>query len=238
MNVKIDSLYKSFGNNHVVDNVSFAINDGELVTLLGPSGCGKTTVLRVLAGLEQPTSGTVRVGEKVFNDATHATPPHQRGIGMVFQSYALWPHRTVFENVSFPLEIRKLAASERASKIAQALKLVDLGELGHRYPHELSGGQQQRVALARAIAQQPTVLLLDEPLSNLDAKLREQMRGDLKALQQSLKLTMLYVTHDRLEALELSHRMAIMDHGKLVQMGTPDEIRENPVNDFVRHFIS
>ena len=238
MKVKIDSLFKSFGANHVVDNVSFEVADGELVTLLGPSGCGKTTVLRVLAGLEQPTSGRVTVGDTVFNSAGHATPPHQRGIGMVFQSYALWPHRTVAENVSFPLELKKLTVDERAAKIAWALRLVDLEKLGQRYPHELSGGQQQRVALARAIAQQPTVLLLDEPLSNLDAKLREQMRRDLKALQKDLKLTMLYVTHDRLEALELSHRMAIMDQGKLVQMGTPDEIRKNPVNDFVAHFIN
>ena len=238
MRVAVQSLHKSFGSVKVVDDVSFAVEDGELVTLLGPSGCGKTTVLRMIAGLEKPTSGTLTVGEVVLSNEQIFVPPHQRGIGMVFQSYALWPHRTVAENVAFPLEIQKLTRDERATKVNEALKLVALESLGHRYPHELSGGQQQRVALARAIAQKPRVLLLDEPLSNLDTKLREQMRKELRTLQRELKLTMIYVTHDRLEALELSHRMAIMDHGKLVQIGTPEEITKNPANDFVSHFIA
>jgi iron(III) transport system ATP-binding protein len=220
-----------------VDDVSFSVSDGELITLLGPSGCGKTTVLRMVAGLERPTHGKITLGDIVLSDEKAFLPPHLRGIGMVFQSYALWPHRTVAANVAFPLEIQKFSKEEIARKVEEALKLVALDKLGHRFPHELSGGQQQRVALARAIAQKPRVLLLDEPLSNLDAKLREQMRRELKTIQRELGLTMLYVTHDRLEALELSHRMAIMDHGKLVQFGTPDEIVKNPANEFVAHFI-
>jgi iron(III) transport system ATP-binding protein len=237
MNIKIESLCKSFGQTKVVEDVSLEIHDGELVTLLGPSGCGKTTVLRMIAGLERPSSGRISLGSLLLSSKDHFTPAHQRSIGMVFQSYALWPHRTVAENVGFPLELQKLSKSEMKQKIDEALKLVALENLPHRYPHELSGGQQQRVALARAVARSPKVLLLDEPLSNLDAKLREEMRHELKALQRRLKLTMVYVTHDRLEALELSHRMAIMNEGKLVQLGTPDAIRSNPVNSFVKHFI-
>lgn len=245
MQVTVDSLVKEFktpkGTHRVVDQVGFVIDEGELVTLLGPSGCGKTTVLRILAGLERPTSGTVYVGTQLIEDGQNFVPPHQRDIGMVFQSYALWPHMTVAENVAFPLQsrpkARKPSRESIQNKVTETLKLVALEKLAHRYPHELSGGQQQRVALARAIAQQPRVLLLDEPLSNLDAKLREQMRRDLKALQRALKLTMLYVTHDRLEALELSHRMAILDQGKLIQIGAPDQIVRNPANEFVAHFI-
>lgn len=238
MNVKVESLCKVFGETRIVDNVSFDVKDGELVTLLGPSGCGKTTVLRMIAGLEVPSAGRISVGNRVFFDGMHAVPPHHRGIGMVFQSYALWPHRTVAQNVAFPLEMQKVPKEALTTKVREALQLVALEELATRHPHELSGGQQQRVALARAIAQKPSILLLDEPLSNLDAKLREQMRAELKRLQTELKLTMIYVTHDRLEALELSHRMAIMDQGKLVQMGTPDDVRSRPANEFVRHFIS
>lgn len=238
MKVRVENLGKAFGENKVVDDVTFTIEDGELITLLGPSGCGKTTVLRMIAGLEKPTSGRILLGDTVLSDGKAFMPPHLRGIGMVFQSYALWPHRTVEHNVGFPLEVQKLSRDERAAKVREALKLVAMENLAHRYPHELSGGQQQRVALARAVAQKPRVLLLDEPLSNLDAKLRETMRKELKALQRELKLTMLYVTHDRLEALELSHRMAIMDHGRLIQMGAPDEIVKNPANDFVAHFIA
>lgn len=238
MKVETRGLSKAFGDVKVVDDVSFTIEDGELITLLGPSGCGKTTVLRMIAGLEKPTGGKIAVGDTVLSDERAFMPPHQRGIGMVFQSYALWPHRTVEDNVGFPLEIQGLKREERQAKVREALKLVDMESLAHRYPHELSGGQQQRVALARAVAQKPRVLLLDEPLSNLDTKLREQMRHELKTLQRELKLTMLYVTHDRLEALELSHRMAIMDHGKLIQMGAPAEIVAKPANDFVAHFIA
>lgn len=237
MRVQIESLRKCFKDTVVVDDVSFVVEDGELVTLLGPSGCGKTTVLRMIAGLEKPNAGCIKIGNSTLSGAATFVPPHQRGIGMVFQSYALWPHRTVADNVAFPLEIQGLPRDERANRTAEALKLVALENLAHRYPHELSGGQQQRVALARAIAQMPRVLLLDEPLSNLDAKLREQMRRELRGIQRDLKLTMIYVTHDRLEALELSHRMAIMEHGKLIQIGTPEEITKNPVNEFVAHFI-
>jgi ABC-type Fe3+/spermidine/putrescine transport system ATPase subunit len=237
MRVEVRDLRKAFGAAKVVDGVSFDVADGELVTLLGPSGCGKTTVLRMIAGLERPDAGAIRVGEQALNGESVCVPPHQRGIGMVFQSYALWPHRTVAGNVGFPLEVQGTAKNERAARVSEVLKLVALDGMDARYPHELSGGQQQRVALARAIAKPPRVLLLDEPLSNLDAKLREQMRGELKRLQKSLKLTMVYVTHDRVEALELSDRMAIMDHGKIVQMGSPEEIVKNPANEFVAHFV-
>lgn len=237
MKVKVEGLSKSFGSIKVVDSVSFTVEDGELITLLGPSGCGKTTVLRMVAGLERPTGGRILVGDTVLSDDRAFVAPHLRDIGMVFQSYALWPHRTVAENVAFPLEVQKLETGQREARVAESLKLVALEGFESRYPHELSGGQQQRVALARAIAQKPKLLLLDEPLSNLDAKLREQMRIELKRIQRELKLTMLYVTHDRLEALELSHRMAILDRGRLVQMGTPTEITQNPANEFVAHFI-
>ncbi|MEW6056903.1 MAG: ABC transporter ATP-binding protein [Bdellovibrionota bacterium] len=237
MRVKVESLRKSFGSTPVVDNVTFTVEEGELVTLLGPSGCGKTTVLRMVAGLERPSGGRIWVGDRLFSDEKSFVPPHQRGIGMVFQSYALWPHRTVFKNIAFPLEIQKHPRDDIEARVREVLGAVALEGLAERYPHELSGGQQQRVAVARAIAQKPTVLLMDEPLSNLDAKLREQMRRELKSLQRDLKLTMLYVTHDRLEALELSHRMAILDHGKLIQIGTPQDVTENPANDFVAHFI-
>ena len=238
MNISVQNLSKSYGNTTVVDRVSFSVEDGTLLTLLGPSGCGKTTVLRMIAGLETPSSGQIFLGNTKIADGENTMPPHLRKIGMVFQSYALWPHKTVEQNITFPLEIQKLGKDARAERIRKTVELVALTGLEKRYPHELSGGQQQRVALARAIAQQPSVLLLDEPLSNLDAKLRQQMRGDLKKLQQALKLTMIYVTHDRLEALELSDHMAIMDGGRLVQLGTPVEIAKNPVNEFVRHFIS
>lgn len=240
MKVTVENLTKNFAKNDstpVVNGVSFGIESGCLLTLLGPSGCGKTTLLRMIAGLERPTSGKITVGEKTFNDGAIFKPPHLRGVGMVFQSYALWPHRTVAQNVSFPLEIQKTAPEMRKSKVEEALRTVDLLKFADRFPHELSGGQQQRTALARALAQNPSVLLLDEPLSNLDAKLREQMRRDLKALQRSTGLTMIYVTHDRLEALELSHKMAILDQGHLVQFGTPDEIIARPANEFVKHFI-
>lgn len=246
MSVQIENLGKSFAARRkgdpevqVVKGVSFTVAGGELVSLLGPSGCGKTTILRMVAGLETPISGKISIGEQVLNEPSRGVfvPPHHRGVGMVFQSYALWPHRTVAENVAFPLEIQKVEAGEKRRRIDEVLKLVDMSKLGERYPHELSGGQQQRVALARALVMRPKVLLLDEPLSNLDAKLREQMRHELKSLQRELKLTMLYVTHDKAEALELSHRMAILDQGVLVQMGAPEEIQARPANEFVAHFI-
>lgn len=222
----------------VVDDVSFIVPDGQVISLLGPSGCGKTTVLRMVAGLEEPSSGAIYLGENpLFLMGSKNVPPQKRSMGMVFQQYALWPHMTVEGNVGFPLEMKRFGKKQIQEKVREVLSLVGLEDLAHRYPHELSGGQQQRVALARAVGMEPNVLLLDEPLSNLDTKLREQMRRELKSLQKRLGLTMLYVTHDRLEALELSDLMAVMDHGKIIQLGSPSEIRQNPANDFVKHFI-
>lgn len=240
MNVKVEGLVKSYGETCVVNSVSLAVNSGELLTLLGPSGCGKTTVLRMIAGLEEPTSGHIEVGNKVFFSSVRKIQlaPHLRQVGMVFQSYALWPHKTVFENIAFPLEIQKKSKEQIQEGVKQVLDLVEMQALAKRYPHELSGGQQQRVALARALAQKPGLLLLDEPLSNLDAKLRTQMRKELKALQRQLGITMIYVTHDRLEALELSHRIAVMDQGYLIQLGDPTEVQTRPANQFVREFLA
>ncbi len=241
MNLKIQNITKYFNSNVVLDDISFEVKQGSCVSLLGSSGCGKTTLLRIVAGLEQASSGQIFLGMSSapdsYNDIT-STPAYKRNMGMVFQSYALWPHMKVIENVSFPLRIQKLSKTEILKRAFEILKLVELERLSQRFPHELSGGQQQRVALARALVMQPHVLLLDEPLSNLDAKLREQMRKELKILQIKLNLTMLYVTHDQLEALELSDQIAILDQGKLIQFGTSQEIKKNPVNSFVAKFIS
>lgn len=237
MFIEVQSLKKKFGLTDVLNGVSFGIERGETVALLGPSGCGKTTVLRIIAGLEQPTSGFVLI-EKV--DCT-ALAPHLRGMGMVFQSYALWPHLNVEKNISFPLTVGRwkgaLTKKQVTQKTQEVIELVELSGLEKRMTSELSGGQQQRVALARAIVMEPKLLLLDEPLSNLDAKLREQMRKQLKILTRRLRLTSLYVTHDRAEAFELADRMAILDRGNLVQMGTPEEISHNPANEFVAHLV-
>ena len=240
MTVEILSLAKFYNQTQaVVEDVSLRIEDGELMSLLGPSGCGKTTLLRMVAGLETPDRGLIKCGGEIFFDPSSSVnlPPHRRGLGMVFQSYALWPHMTVAENVGFALKLKGFTAADRADAVKEALNMVRLPDLGGRYPHELSGGQQQRVALARALAQKPRVLLLDEPLSNLDAKLREEMRGELKALQRRLRLTMIYVTHDRLEALELSHRMAILERGRLVQCDTPDNVVRAPASPFVEYLV-
>jgi iron(III) transport system ATP-binding protein len=240
MTVEILSLAKFYNQTQaVVEDVSLRIEDGELMSLLGPSGCGKTTLLRMVAGLETPDRGLIKCGGEIFFDPSSSVnlPPHRRGLGMVFQSYALWPHMTVAENVGFALKLKGFTAADRADAVKEALNMVRLPDLGGRYPHELSGGQQQRVARARALAQKPRVLLLDEPLSNLDAKLREEMRGELKALQRRLRLTMIYVTHDRLEALELSHRMAILERGRLVQCDTPDNVVRAPASPFVEYLV-
>lgn len=239
MTVALTKLSKTFGETPVVQKVSLTIEKGQWVTLLGPSGCGKTTVLRMVAGLETPSSGVIRMGETVLSDAStqRFISPHLRGIGMVFQSYALWPHLSVFQNVAFPLQVKRVQESQLRDEVMAALVQVGLQEYSKRYPHELSGGQQQRVALARALVRRPEVLLLDEPLSNLDARLRQEMRQELKSMQRRLGVTTLYVTHDRLEALDLSHQVAVLDHGKLVQFGTPEELTQNPVNDFVASFV-
>ena len=238
MTVEILSVAK-FYNQPVVEDVSLRIEDGELMTLLGPSGCGKSTLLRMIAGLETPDRGQIKCGGEIFFDPAAGInlPPHRRGLGMVFQNYALWPHMNVAENVGFALKLKGYTAKDGAEAVKEALAMVRLPDLGGRFPHELSGGQQQRVALARALAQQPKVLLLDEPLSNLDAKLREEMRVELKALQRRLKLTMIYVTHDRVEALELSHRMAILERGRLVQCDTPENVVRAPASPFVEYLV-
>ena len=224
-----------------VDGVSFSVDKGKLFTLLGPSGCGKTTTLRCIAGLERATGGAIEIGgRKLYSAADRVNVPvHERKIGMVFQSYAIWPHMTVFENAAFPLKVARPRPSkaEIERRVQAALELVQLGHLAGRDATKLSGGQQQRLALARALVQEPDVLLLDEPLSNLDAKLREQMRFELKRLQRDLNITSLYVTHDQAEALALSNQIAVMRDGKIQQIGTPRQIYEDPANRFVADFI-
>jgi spermidine/putrescine ABC transporter ATP-binding subunit len=231
--ISVKDLTKRFGPQAAVSAVSLSIEEGELFTLLGPSGCGKTTLLRLIAGFYTPDEGEVRFGDKVVNQV----PPHERGIGMVFQNYALWPHMKVSENVSYGLKLRKIAASEIAERVRAVLEKVKLGALGERYPGQLSGGQQQRVALARALVLNPQILLLDEPLSNLDAKIRIQVRAEIRKLQKELGITTIYVTHDQEEALTLSDRIAVFNQGKLFQVGPPKALYERPANRFVADFI-
>ena len=233
MSITVANLTKSFGETIVVDELTLQIEDGEFVVLLGPSGCGKTTTLRMIAGLEQPTSGKILIDDKSVNDL----PPQKRDVAMVFQSYALYPHMTVAENVAYPLRVRKLATKEIRKQVQQAAALLAIESLLHRRPRELSGGERQRVALARAIVRHPRAFLMDEPLSNLDAKLRLQMRGELKRLQQQLATTTVYVTHDQAEAMTLGHRVAVMNKGKLHQYDSPLEIYQRPVNRFVAEFV-
>jgi len=222
-------------------DVSFEVPAGKLFTLLGPSGCGKTTTLRSIAGLEKPRSGEIVVGgQKIFSSNSGIfVPPNRRGLGMVFQSYAIWPHMTVFENAAFPLQVGKERPSKKQiqDRVARVLQVVALEDLAGREATKLSGGQQQRLALARALVMEPPLLLLDEPLSNLDAKLRERMRFELKRLQRDLGITTVYVTHDQSEALALSHSVAVMDRGRIQQTGAPREIYERPANQFVADFI-
>ena len=226
-------LRKTFGTVVAVADVSLEAAPGEFLSLLGPSGCGKSTVLRMVAGLVEPDVGTIVLGGQ---DITRV-PVHRRNLGLVFQSYALFPHMTVFENVSFGLRRRKVPAAELRARVERALELVRLGPLGARHPRELSGGQQQRVALARALVTEPSVLLLDEPLSNLDALLRDEMRVELKRLQERLGATMIFVTHDQAEALTLSDRVVVMDHGRVEQIGRPDEVYRRPATGFVARFL-
>jgi spermidine/putrescine ABC transporter ATP-binding subunit len=231
--IHVKDLTKRFGTNVVVNRATFTIEEGELFTLLGPSGCGKTTLLRLIAGFYAPDEGEVRFDERVVNDV----PPHERGIGMVFQNYALWPHMTVFENAAYGLKLRKVPRDEIAKRIAGVLEKVHLAGLEGRYPGQLSGGQQQRVALARALVLNPKILLLDEPLSNLDAKIRVQVRAEIRKLQKELGITTVYVTHDQEEALTLSDRIAVFNQGRVFQVGPPKELYERPANRFVADFI-
>src|SRR5713101_7754602 len=233
MKVVYDDVIKKYGHVVGVDRLHLQIEGGEFIVLLGPSGCGKTTTLRMLAGLETATSGNIYIGEGCVNEV----PPRDRDVAMVFQSYALYPHMTIAENIAYPLRVRRVRRHEIPGRVEKAGALLGIGELLQRKPKELSGGQRQRVALARAIVRQPRVFLMDEPLSNLDAKLRVYMRGELKRLQYELGTTTLYVTHDQAEAMTLAHRVAVMDGGKLQQFDTPLNIYENPVNKFVAGFI-
>ncbi|WP_104666792.1 ABC transporter ATP-binding protein [Ensifer adhaerens] len=235
----LDDLSISYGSYKAVSNVSLTIPKGEFLTLLGPSGCGKSTTLFAISGLNHATSGAIRMGERVLFDGRSGTvvPPEQRNIGLVFQSYALWPHMSVAQNLAYPLKLRKIGRAEQDERIREALELVEMGRFAERYPFELSGGQQQRVALARALVYRPGLLLLDEPLSNLDAKLRERARVWLRELQERLGVTTVYVTHDQAEALAVSDRIAVMDTGRIRQLGTPKEIYETPADAFVADFI-
>ncbi|MFN2168540.1 MAG: ABC transporter ATP-binding protein, partial [Anaerolineae bacterium] len=231
--VRLEGLTKRFGRTVAIEDINLDIRDGEIMTFLGPSGCGKTTTLRCIAGLLMPDEGDVYLG----NERVTTLPAEKRKLGLVFQNYALWPHMTVFQNLSFGLELRKVSKSEIRRKIDDSLALVRLTGLQDRYPKQLSGGQQQRVALARALVLEPRLLLLDEPLSNLDAQLREEMRFELRELQRKLDITSVYVTHDQAEALVLSDRIAILQDGKLVQVGSPSEIYSRPGNKFVAGFV-
>lgn len=233
VSVKLKNISKFFEHVKAVDDISLEIEKGELFFLLGPSGCGKTTVLRMIAGFYIPDNGEIYFDDKPVNDV----PPHKRNTGMVFQSYALWPHMTVEKNVEYGLDIRNIPAEERGTRVKKALEIVRMLEYADRKPAQLSGGQQQRVALARAFVIEPNLLLLDEPLSNLDAKLRLEMREEIKRIHKETGITSLYVTHDQKEALSMADRIAVMNAGKIEQIGTPREIYEDPVNRFVAGFI-
>jgi iron(III) transport system ATP-binding protein len=235
--IHLDGLSKRFGAVAAVRGVTLEVADREFVTLLGPSGCGKTTLLRLIAGFIKPDAGAIRVGGAVLSTPERVVPPEQRGMGMVFQSYAVWPHKTVYENVAFGLEVRKVARAEARPRVARVLELVNLGGLDARYPNQLSGGQQQRVALARSLVVEPSILLLDEPLSNLDAKLRERMRWELKELQRRTGITFVYVTHDQAEAMALSDRIAVVAEGRVLQYGAPREVYARPTSGAVADFM-
>ena len=257
--LRVEGLFTEYPNERgeivkAAQNVSFTVAEGQLFTLLGPSGCGKTTTLRSIAGLERPRAGEISVNDYiVYSSAKRVfVAPNQRGFGMVFQSYAIWPHMTVFENAAFPLQVRgagagarsghierrtRLSRTEIRDKVMRVLEAVQLGDLAERHSTKLSGGQQQRLALARALVMEPALLLLDEPLSNLDAKLREKMRFELKRLQRELKITTVYVTHDQSEALALSRQIAVMNEGHILQIGTPRDIYERPSSQFVADFV-
>jgi iron(III) transport system ATP-binding protein len=239
--ITIRGLSKTFGAREAdvaaVADVDLEIKDNSFVTLLGPSGCGKTTTLRLIAGYIIPDRGTIEADGRLLSSPGGVVPPEARGMGMVFQNYAIWPHKNVFENVVFGLKLRKVPAAEARRKVEDTLALVNLAGLGSRYPNELSGGQQQRVALARSLVVEPDILLLDEPLSNLDAKLRERMRSELKELQRRTGITFVYVTHDQAEALALSDQIAVMNAGRVQQFGTPNDVYAFPANRMVADFM-
>jgi multiple sugar transport system ATP-binding protein len=231
--VILEHVMKNYGNLYAVNDVSFTVNDGEFVALVGPSGCGKTTTLNLIAGLLPISGGDISIGNRVVNDLD----PKDRDIAMVFQNYALYPNKTVFNNLAFPLQMRKLPKAEIATKVGEAARILDITHLLERKPRELSGGQQQRVALGRALVRDPLVFLMDEPLSNLDAKLRVQMRSEIKRFHHNLGATIVYVTHDQLEAVTMADKMAVMNGGFLQQYDTPAQVFANPVNMFVASFV-
>ena len=235
--VNIQNVTKAFGDNVVLREFSATFRDGEFITLLGPSGCGKTTMLRIIAGFEKPTRGEVYIDGILVSGGKTFVPPEKRGIGMVFQSYAVWPHMNVFDNVAYPLTIRHVSKAEIKASVERVLGIVHLSQYAERFPNQLSGGQQQRVALARALVAEPKLLLLDEPLSNLDAKLRESMRFEIKEIQRKLGITVVYVTHDQTEAMAMSDRIFLINRGDIQQCGTPQEIYNSPVNQFVADFL-
>ena len=231
--LRLERIVKKYGKVMAVDGLSLEVRDGELLTLLGPSGCGKTTVLRCVSGFVRPDSGEIYLGERKITEIA----PQKRGIGLVFQNYALWPHMTVFRNLAFGLEIKNLSKNDIYQRVEHALSLVQLEGLGERFPRQLSGGQQQRVALARALVLEPDILLLDEPLSNLDALLREQMRFEIGQIHKQAGITTIYVTHDQTEAMVISDRIAVLEKGRIMQLGSPSEVYSKPANKFVAGFM-
>ena len=235
--VELAGLTKRYGDLTVVEKISLSIEKGQLVCLLGPSGCGKTTTLRLIAGFTEPSAGEIRVGAKILSSAGWAAAPERRNMSMIFQSYALWPHMSVAENVAYGLKLRRIAKAEIAARVNAILAVARLSELSERYPGELSGGQQQRVSLARALVVEPDILLLDEPLSNLDANLREEMRFEIRRLHDGYRYTTVYVTHDQAEAMTTADVIAVMKQGRIEQAGSPEEIYKNPKSEFVAKFI-
>lgn len=237
--VIFENVGKQYLSQWAVQDFNLTIDNGEFVSFLGPSGCGKTTTLRMIAGLEENTHGKIYFDQDVVSDPQNKKfiLPEKRNVGMVFQSYAVWPHMNVFDNVAYPLKLKKITKEQIKSDVETILKTVELSGLELRKSHELSGGQQQRVALARGLVMRPRILLLDEPLSNLDAKLREKMRKDIRKIQQDLRLTMVYVTHDQKEAFQMSDKVVVMNKGKIEQIGSPEDIRHKPKSEFVADFI-
>ena len=237
--ISLNQVSKSFAGTRVVDDVSFSVPEGAFLVLLGPSGCGKSTMLRMLAGLEQPSGGQIRFGDTLVadGDSGFGLPPAGRNAGLVFQSYALWPHMTVAGNIDWPLKVARLPAEERRMRIAEAMEMLGIAQLAHRYPGEISGGQQQRVALARMIAPRPKVMLFDEPLSNLDATLRVEMRFELLKVHAATGATSVYVTHDQVEAMTMASHVAVMNHGRIEQFDAPERLLAEPSSAFVAGFV-
>ena len=235
--VTIKHITKAFGDNVVLKEFNETFREGEFITLLGPSGCGKTTMLRIIAGFEKPSTGELYIDDQLVSGGKTFVPPEKRNVGMVFQSYAVWPHMNVFDNVAYPLTIKKVPKDQIKKDVERVLAIVHLSQYAQRFPNQLSGGQQQRVALARALVAAPKLLLLDEPLSNLDAKLRESMRFEIKEIQRSLGITVVYVTHDQTEAMAMSDRIFLINRGVVQQCGTPEEIYNSPKNQFVADFL-